>query len=150
MEVILREDIEKLGSRGQVVKVADGFARNFLLPRRLAVPATEANRKIVEQERQAALRREAKEKAAAEELAKMLAGVTLTTVQKAGEADQLFGSVTAKDIAELLEKQGYTVDRKKIVLDHPIKTLGEHKVTLKLHREVSVAIPVVVKKEEAE
>lgn len=150
MEVILREDIEKLGTRGQVVKVADGFARNFLLPRRLAVPATEANRKIVEQERQAALRREAKEKAAAEELAKMLAGITLTTVQKAGEADQLFGSVTAKDIAELLEKQGYTVDRKKIVLDHPIKTLGEHKVTLKLHREVSVEIPVMVKKEEAE
>jgi len=150
MEVILREDIEKLGTRGQVVKVADGFARNFLLPRRLAVPATEANRKIVEQERQAALRREAKEKAAAEELAKMLAGVTLTTVQKAGEADQLFGSVTAKDIAEMLEKQGYTIDRKKIVLDHPIKTLGEHKVTLKLHREVSVEIPVVVNKEEAE
>ncbi|MEJ5366757.1 MAG: 50S ribosomal protein L9 [Bryobacteraceae bacterium] len=150
MEVILREDIEKLGSRGQVVKVADGFARNYLLPRRLAVPATEANRKIVEQERQAALRREAKEKAAAEELAKMLSGITLTTVQKAGEADQLFGSVTAKDIAELLEKQGFTVDRKKIVLDHPIKTLGEHKVTVKLHREVSVEIPVVVNKEETE
>lgn len=150
MEVILREDMEKLGSRGQVVKVADGFARNFLLPRRLAVPATEANRKIVEQERQAALRREAKEKAAAEELAKMLAGVTLATAQKAGEADQLFGSVTAKDIAELLEKQGYTIDRKKIVLEHPIKTLGEHKVTLKLHREVSVEIPVVVTKEESE
>jgi large subunit ribosomal protein L9 len=150
MEVILREDIEKLGSRGQVVKVADGFARNFLLPRRLAVPATEANKKIVEQERQAALRREAKEKAAAEELAKMLAAVTLTTTQKAGEADQLFGSVTAKDIAELLEKQGYTIDRKKIVLDHPIKTLGEHKVTLKLHREVSVEIPVIVNKEESE
>ncbi len=150
MEVILREDIEKLGTRGQVVKVADGFARNFLLPRRLAVPATEANRKIVEQERQAALRREAKEKAAAEELAKMLAGVTLTTAQKAGEADQLFGSVTAKDIAEMLEKQGYTIDRKKIVLDHPIKTLGEHKVMVKLHREVSVEIPVVVNKEEAE
>ncbi len=150
MEVILREDIEKLGSRGQVVKVADGFARNFLLPRRLAVPATEANKKIVEQERQAALRREAKEKAAAEELAKMLASVTLTTVQKAGEADQLFGSVTAKDIADLLEKQGYTIDRKKIVLEHPIKTLGEHKVTLKLHREVSVEIPVIVNKEESE
>jgi len=150
MEVILREDIEKLGSRGQVVKVADGFARNFLLPRRLAVPATEANRKIVEQERQAALRREAKEKAAAEELARMLSAVTLTIKQKAGEADQLFGSVTAKDIAELLEKQGYTIDRKKILLDHPIKTLGEHKVALKLHREVSVEIPVIVNKEEAE
>jgi len=150
MEVILREDIEKLGSRGQVVKVADGFARNYLLPRRLAVPATEANRKIVEQERQAALRREAKEKAAAEELAKMLAGVVLTTTQKAGEADQLFGSVTAKDIAELLEKQGYQIDRRKILLDHPIKTLGEHKVTLRLHREVSVEITVNVNREESE
>jgi large subunit ribosomal protein L9 len=150
MEVILREDIEKLGSRGQVVKVADGFARNFLLPRRLAVPATEANKKIVEQERQAALRREAKEKAAAEELAKMLSAVTLTTTQKAGESDQLFGSVTSKDIAEMLEKQGYSIDRKKILLEHPIKTLGEHKVTLKLHREVSVEIPVIVNKEEGE
>lgn len=150
MEVILREDIDKLGSRGQMVKVADGFARNFLLPRRLAVPATEANKKIVEQERQAALRREAKEKAAAEELAKMLSSVTLSTTQKAGEADQLFGSVTAKDIAEMLEKQGYSIDRKKIVLEHPIKTLGEHKVTLKLHREVSVEIPVTVNKEESE
>lgn len=150
MEVILREDIEKLGSRGQVVKVADGFARNYLLPRRLAVPATEANKKIVEQERQAALRREAKEKAAAEELAKMLAGLVLTTTQKAGEADQLFGSVTAKDIAELLEKQGYQIDRRKIVLDHPIKTLGEHKVTLRLHREVSVEITVNVNREESQ
>jgi large subunit ribosomal protein L9 len=150
MEVILREDVEKLGSRGQVVKVADGYARNFLLPRRLAVPATEANRKIVEQERQAALRREAKEKAAAEELARMLSGLVLATTQKAGEADQLFGSVTAKDIAELLEKQGYQIDRKKILLDHPIKTLGEHKVTLKLHREVSVEITVNVNKEESE
>jgi large subunit ribosomal protein L9 len=132
------------------VKVADGFARNFLLPRRLAVPATEANKKIVEQERQAALRREAKEKAAAEELAKMLSAVTLTTTQKAGESDQLFGSVTSKDIAEMLEKQGYSIDRKKILLEHPIKTLGEHKVTLKLHREVSVEIPVIVNKEEGE
>lgn len=150
MEVILREDIEKLGARGQVVKVADGFARNYLLPRRLAVPATEANKKIVEQERQAALRREAKEKAAAEELAKMLAGLVLTTTQKAGEADQLFGSVTAKDIADLLEKQGYQIDRRKIVLDHPIKTLGEHRVTLRLHREVSVEITVNVHREESE
>ena len=150
MEVILREDVEKLGSRGQVVKVADGYARNFLLPRRLAVPATEANKKIVEQERQAALRREAREKAAAEELARMLSGLVLSTTQKAGEADQLFGSVTSKDIAELLEKQGYQIDRKKILLDHPIKTLGEHKVTLKLHREVSVEITVNVNREESE
>jgi large subunit ribosomal protein L9 len=148
MEVILRQDVEKLGSRGQVVKVAGGYARNFLLPKRLAVPATEANKKIVEQERQAALRREAKEKSAAEELARLISAVTLSTTQKAGEGDVLFGSVTAKDIADLLEKQGYTIDRKKIHLDAPIKTLGEHKVSIKLHRDVSAEVTVVVSKEE--
>lgn len=148
MEVILREEVEKLGTRGQVVKVADGYARNFLLPKRLAVPATEANKKIVEQERQAALRREAKEKSSAEELGKLVSAVTLTTTQKAGEADVLFGSVTVKDVAEMLEKQGYKIDRKKIHLDAPIKTLGEHKVAIKLHREVSAEVTVVVVKEE--
>ncbi|MBI5083520.1 MAG: 50S ribosomal protein L9 [Acidobacteria bacterium] len=148
MEVILREDVEKLGSRGQVVKVAAGYARNFLLPKKLAVAASDSNKKIVEQERQAALRREAKEKSGAEELARMLAAVTLTTTQKAGEADVLFGSVTAKDIAEMLEKQGYTIDRKKIVLEAPVKTLGEHKVTIKLHREVSTEVTLVVNKQE--
>jgi large subunit ribosomal protein L9 len=151
MEVILREDIEKLGGRGQIVKVADGYARNFLLPRRLAVPATEANRKIIEQERQAHLRREAKEKASAEELGRMLATVTLVFAQKAGEQDQLFGSVTSKDIAEGLEKQNYHVDRRKVLLDEPIKQLGEYKVPVRLHREVTVEITVqVVKEEEAE
>ncbi|MBI4891341.1 MAG: 50S ribosomal protein L9 [Acidobacteria bacterium] len=148
MEVILREDVEKLGNRGQVVKVAAGYARNFLLPKRLAVPATESNKKIVEQERQAALRREAKEVGAAQELGKMLSAVTLTTTQKAGEADVLFGSVTAKDIAELLEKQGYQIDRKKIHLEAPIKSLGEHKVAVKLHREVTAEVTLVVNKEE--
>ena len=104
MEVILREDIEKLGNRGQIVKVADGYARNFLLPKRLAVPATEANKKIVEQERQAHVRREAKLKGEAEDLAKLLNGVSVTITQKAGEMDQLFGSVTSKDIAEALRE----------------------------------------------
>jgi large subunit ribosomal protein L9 len=102
MEVILREDIERLGNRGQVVKVADGYARNFLLPKRLAVAATDANRKIVEQERQAHLRREAKQKGEAEDLSKLLSGVTVTIAQKAGENDQLFGSVTSKDVADAL------------------------------------------------
>lgn len=148
MEVILREDVEKLGTRGQVVKVAAGYARNFLLPKRLAVPASESNKKIVEQERQAALRREAKQKSSAEELGKMLSAVTLTTTQKAGEADVLFGSVTAKDIAELLEKQGYQIDRKKIHLDAPVKTLGEHKIAVKLHRDVSAEVTLIVNKEE--
>lgn len=150
MEVILRDDIEKLGNRGDVVKVADGFARNYLLPRRLAVPATEANKKIVEQERQAALRREAKEKGAAEELAAMLAKLTLTTAQKAGEQDVLFGSVTNADIANLLEKAGYTIDRRKITLEAPIKTLGEHTVPIKLHREVTAHVKLVVTREGGE
>src|SRR5450631_2382504 len=126
MDVILREDVDKVGVRGAVVKVAAGYARNFLLPKRLAVPATASNKKIVEQERQSALRRDAKEKGAAEELAKLLATVTLTTTQRAGEQDVLFGSVTAKDINEMLEKAGYTIDRRKILLEAPVKTLGEH------------------------
>ena len=147
MEVILREDIDKLGSRGQLVKVAPGYARNFLLPKRLAVPATEANKKIIEQERQAHLRRETKLAADAADLGKMMSGVVLTISQKAGESDQLFGSVTSKDIAEALEKQGYTIERRKIALDEPIKTLGEFKVPLRLHKEVTVEIAVNVVKE---
>src|ERR1700694_3967451 len=147
MEVILREDIANLGSRGEVVKVAPGYARNFLLPKKLAVAATEANKKIVEQERQSHLRKEAKQKTEAEDLGKMMAGVTVTISQKAGENDQLFGSVTSKDVAEALEQQGYTIDRRKIVLDEPIKTLGEFKIALRLHREVSSEITVHVVKE---
>lgn len=148
MDVILREDVDKLGQRGQVVKVAAGYARNFLLPKKLAVAATESNKKIVAQERDAALRREAKDKASAEELAKLLGALKLTSVQKAGESDVLFGSVTAKDIADLLEKQGYQIDRKKIQLDAPIKTLGEHKIAIKLHREVTAEVSLSVNKEE--
>jgi large subunit ribosomal protein L9 len=148
MDVILREDVEKLGSRGQVVKVATGYARNFLLPKRMAVAATEGNKKIVAQERQAHLRREAKEKIEAEELGKIVGGVSLTIAQKAGENDQLFGSVTAKDIAEALERQNFTIDRRKIHLDDPIKQLGEHKASIRLHREVSVDVKVVVVRED--
>jgi len=148
MEVILREDIEKLGQRGQSVKVASGYARNFLLPRRLAVPATAANKKIVEQERQAHLRREAKQQSDAQDLAKLMAAVEVTIAQKAGENDQLFGSVTANDIAVALEKLGYTIDRKKVHLDEPIKTLGDFKVSVRLHRDMSVDIPVHVVKED--
>jgi large subunit ribosomal protein L9 len=147
MEVILREDVDKLGTRGQTVKVASGYARNFLLPKRLAVAATESNKKIVEQERHAGLRREAKESADAGDLAKMLNGVTLNISQKAGENDQLFGSVTSKDIADLLERQGYTIDRRKIQLENAIKTIGEHKVPIRLHKDVMAEITVNVTKE---
>lgn len=148
MEVILREDVEKLGTRGDVVKVAPGFARNFLLPKRLAVAATAANKKIVEQERQAHLRKEAKLASEATDLAKLMSGVVVSIRQKAGEHDQLFGAVTAQNIVDGLAKQGYTIDRKKIQLADPIKQLGSYQVAVKLHREVTAEITVNVEKEE--
>ena len=144
MEVILREDIDSLGARGEVVKVAAGYARNFLLPKRLAVAATDSNRKIVEQEKQAHLRKEAKLAGEAQDLAKLLSAVVITVSRKAGEADQLFGSVTAADIADALAAQKYNIERRKIQLDEPIRTLGEHKVTIRLHREVSTEVTVNV------
>jgi large subunit ribosomal protein L9 len=148
MEVILREDIDNLGTRGQVVKVAPGYARNFLLPKRLAVQATESNKKIVEQERQAHLRKEAKAQGEAEELGKLVGNVTVTIKQKAGENDQLFGSVTSKDIADALVAQNYNIERRKIQLDEPIKQLGEYKVPVRLHKNVTVEITVIVAKED--
>jgi large subunit ribosomal protein L9 len=148
MEVILKQEVEKLGHVGQVVKVTSGYARNFLLPRKLAVEATESNKKIVEQLRQAHLRKEAKEKTDAAELGKLMSAVEITIAQKAGDADQLFGSVTSQDILVALEKAGYTIDRKKIQLEEPIKQLGDYKVPVRLHREVSVDITVHVVKEE--
>jgi large subunit ribosomal protein L9 len=147
MEVILREDIEKLGSRGQVVKVAPGYARNFLLPKKLAVEATGANKKIVEQERQAHVRKEAKHKGEAEDLSKLLNGVSVTISQKAGENDQLFGSVTSKDVADALAARNFNIDRRKIQMDDPIKQLGEFKVPVRLHKDVTAEVTVVVVKE---
>jgi large subunit ribosomal protein L9 len=147
MEVILREDIEKLGTRGDVVKVTPGYARNFLLPRRLAVAATSSNKGIVEQERQGHLRKEAKLQADAADLGKMMSSVEVTIAQKAGENDQLFGSVTAADVAVALEKMGYTIERRKVQLDEPIKTLGDFKVAVRLHKEGSIEIPVHVIRE---
>jgi len=147
MEVILREEVDNLGIRGDVVKVASGFARNYLIPRKLAVAATESNKKIVAQERQAWLRREAVLKGEAEELAALLGKVKLTFVQKAGDTDQLFGSVTNKDIADGLAAQGFNIDRKKILLTQPIKQLGNFTVPVKLHREVTLEVPVSVQRE---
>jgi len=144
MEIILREDIDNLGARGQVVKVAPGYARNYLLPRRLAVAATDANRKIVEQERQAHLRKEAVLKTESEELAKLLSSATVSIARKAGENGQLFGSVTAGDIADALTAQKFNIDRRKIHLEEPIRALGDYKVPVRLHREVSVEVPVSV------
>jgi large subunit ribosomal protein L9 len=147
MEVILREDVDKVGARGALVKVADGYARNYLLPKKLAMAATASNKKIVEQEREAYVRREAKAKSESEDLVKLLANVTLTFRHKVGEHDHLFGSVTARDIAEALEAQRFHIDRRKVQLDEPIRTLGEHSVTLRLHRDVATQIKVVVEPE---
>ena len=144
MEIILREDIDNLGTRGQVVKVTPGYARKYLLPRRLAVAATDSNRKIVEQERQAYLRKEAVLKTESDELAKLVNAVTITIARKAGENGQLFGSVTTGDIADALTAQKFNIDRRQIHLDEAIRTLGEYKVPVKLHREVTTEVSVSV------
>jgi large subunit ribosomal protein L9 len=147
MEVILREDVDKVGARGAVVKVTDGYARNYLLPKRLAVRATDSNKKIVEQEREAYVRREAKDVSESQDLAKLLGGVTLTFRHKVGENNHLFGSVTAKDIADALEAQKFHIERRKVQLEEPIRTVGEHAVTVRLHRDVTTHIKVVVEPE---
>jgi large subunit ribosomal protein L9 len=148
MEVILLENIEKLGARGQVVKVADGYGRNYLLPKNLAVAATPRNRKQMEQQRVRFLKLEAKEKGDAEDLATLLRGVSVTLTRKSGEKGTLFGSVTAIDIADRLATQGYNIDRRKIALDSPLKVLGEYDVPIKLHRDVTAFIKVRVEGEE--
>lgn len=148
MHIILQEDIEKLGTRGQVVEVAEGYARNFILPRKLGLEATPGNMKRLEKMRAAFVKKEATEKGAAEEVAKLLAGVSLTLTRKAGENDQLFGSVTSADISEALAAQGHNVEKRKIVLDEPIKLVGEFEIPLRLHREVTATVKLAVKKEE--
>jgi large subunit ribosomal protein L9 len=148
MEIILRERVEKLGTKGDVVNVSDGYARNFLLPKKLAVLATPANMKQIEQEKAAAVRREAKEKQEVEALARQLSQVSIQVSRKVGENEVLYGSVTSMDIAELLEAKGFTVDRRKIDLQEALKSLGQHDVPIKLHREVTAFIKVEVIKEE--
>lgn len=147
MEVILKEDVPKLGHRGDVVKVAEGYGRNYLLPRRLAIEATQGNKAVIEQMKQAAVRRSAVEKADAEALSKQLEGVTVNFHRKAGEKDQLFGSVTSGDIADALTHKGFNIDRKKIQLHDPLKNLGEFDVPVRLHRDVTSRVKVVIEKE---
>jgi len=144
MEVILKEDVPKLGSRGDMVKVAEGYGRNFLLPRKLAIEATKANKTVIEQMKASALRRSAREKGEAEQLAKQFDGVKLTFHRKAGERDQLFGSVTSAVIAQELERTGFNIDRRKIHLNEPLKTLGEYNIPIRLHREVTAPVQVVL------
>jgi large subunit ribosomal protein L9 len=147
MEVILKEDVPKLGLRGDVVKVAEGYGRNFLLPKKLAIEASTANKAVIEQMKAAAVRRSAKEKAGAQELAKQFDGLSVSFQRRSGEHDQLFGSVTSGDIAEALEKKGFNVDRRKIQLHEPLKSLGEFMVPVKLHRDVTTHLKVIIEKE---
>jgi len=149
MEVILKEDVPKLGHRGDVVKVAEGYGRNYLLPRKLAIEATVANKAVIEQMKQSAIRRSAVEKADSEALAKQLEGVSLKFQRKAGEKDHLFGSVTSSDIADALEQKGFNIDRRKIQLNDPLKSLGEFDVPVRLHRDVTSRVKVLVEKEAA-
>jgi large subunit ribosomal protein L9 len=147
MEVILKEDVEKLGQRGDVVKVAEGYGRNFLLPRKLAIEATKGNRAVIEEMKSAAQRRAVRDRADAEGLAKQLEAVKLTFLRKTGEHDHLFGSVTSSDIASELEARGFTIDRRKIQLPDSIKNLGEFEVQVKLHRDVTGNVKVIVSRE---
>ena len=150
MEVILKEDVNKLGNRGDVVKVADGYGRNYLLPGKLAIEATNANKAVIEQMKGSSIRKLAKEKVEAEGLSQKLEAVELVFERKVGENDHLFGSVTSGDIAHQLEEKGFTVDRRKIALEEPLKTLGEFHVPIKLHREVTSHLKVTVQGDQPE
>jgi len=149
MEVILRDHVEKLGKRGEIVKVSDGYARNYLLPQKLALRATEGNKKHVERERKIMESREAEEKGQAEGIASRLSAIDISIARRVGDTEQLYGSVTAADITDFLKAKGFEIDRRKLILPEPIKAIGEFDVPLKLHREVTVPLKVKVVKEGA-
>src|SRR5436309_14249641 len=143
-QVLLREDIDNLGARGEIVRVKAGYARNYLLPRNLAVKATANNVRQIEGERAALVKREAKERSTAEAQADQLGSLTLSFERKVGEAGVLYGSVTSMDIAHALKEKGYEIDRRRIVLREPIKRFGTYNVPVRLHREVTVELPISV------
>ena len=147
MEVILRADVDKLGRRGDVVKVAEGYGRNFLLPRGLAMAVNEANKAMIAKERKANDARLAKEKAEFEALAQRIATLRFVAPRKVGENDVLYGSVTSGDIAEFLKAKGIEIDKRKVTLDEPIKRLGDHEIRIKLHPEVQATLKLMVSKE---
>ncbi len=144
VEIILTQEVLKLGSKGDVVKVANGYARNCLFPKRLAIPATMANKGQIGQMKAASDREAALLKGDAEKMAEILSGLTIKIVARAGDADQLFGSVTSRDIAAELEQMGYTVDRHKILVDRPIRMVGEHDVKIHLHRDIDIPLKIRV------
>ncbi|MEX2303325.1 MAG: 50S ribosomal protein L9 [Bryobacterales bacterium] len=147
MEVILKREVPRLGDRGDVVRVADGFARNYLFPKQLAIPATTSSKKNVKDMKAAAEREAALLKGDAQKLANLLQELTIKIIARAGESDQLFGSVTSRDIAAELEKQGYSIDRHKIFLDRPIRLVGDHAVSIHLHRDIDIDLIVKVRAE---
>ncbi len=150
MEVILKEDVNKLGHRGDVVQVADGYGRNYLLPGKLAIEATPGNRAVIEQMKASAVRKAVKERSDAEQLAQQMTQVELRFERKVGENDQLFGSVTSGDIAQALEAQGFPIDRRRISLEDPLKSLGEYHVPVKLYRDVTAHVKVTVASDQPE
>ena len=147
MELILRDDVDKLGRRGDIVKVKDGFARNFLLPRRLGMPVNAANKAMIEKEQKANLARLAKERSEFERLAERIATLRFIAPRKVGENDALYGSVTSGDVAEFLKSKGIELDKRKVLLDEPVKHLGEHEIKIRLHPEVQAALKLLVTKE---
>lgn len=147
MELILRDDVDKLGRRGDVVKVADGYGRNFLLPRGLAMAVTSANKAMIEKEKKAHEARLAREKAECESLAARISALRFIAPRKVGENDHLYGSVTSGDVAEFLKGKGIEIDKRKVQLEEPIKHLGEHEVRIRLHPEVAATLKLLVTKE---
>ncbi|HEU5180747.1 MAG TPA: 50S ribosomal protein L9 [Candidatus Polarisedimenticolia bacterium] len=147
MRIVLRETVEKLGRRGDILKVADGFARNYLLPKKLAFEATDANLKRIEQERKVREVQESRERQDAQSLADRISQLSLTAVRKVGENEALYGSVTNADVAEMMEKEGFSIDKRKILLDEPIRALGIYDVAVKLHHDVTASVKVWVVKE---
>ena len=147
MELILRDDVDKLGRRGDIVKVKDGFARNFLLPRGLGMPVNAANKAMIDKEQKANLARLAKERAEFEALAERVATLRFIAPRKVGDSDVLYGSVTSGDVAEFLKAKGIEIDKRKVLLDEPVKHLGEHEIKIRLHPEVQAALKLLVTKE---
>lgn len=148
MNVVLREDVEKLGRRGETVKVAAGYGRNYLIPKKLAYPATPGNLKVIEHEKRAKDLRDARVKSDHEKVAAAINGFSFTIPKKVGENDVLFGSVTSQDIADLIAAKGIEIDKRRIALDEPIKTLGTHAVPVKLHKDVTAHVSIEVVKED--
>jgi large subunit ribosomal protein L9 len=147
VKVILRENVDNLGERGETVTVAAGYARNYLLPKGLAYPATPGNLKVIEDQRRVWDARDAREREEAEALAEKFSAVKLAITKKAGESGTLYGSVTNSEIAELLQQQGFEVDRRRIVLAEPIKTLGQHEIQVKIHKNVDAKLQLQVEAE---